>query len=297
MATFPALAYATPRKLPKASKLVGRVVVLDIAFAGGAGGARFETVTEPFLRGLGDRLAMWIDHHDHELHPRFADDPRFVLRTKREHPACPELVTEARVAAAGPVDTIVCHVDFDGLCAAAKWIRGGVPPYPEADADARAVDTCIGRPSPLGALVDRALRARPNDDGMRGIVVRFLAGGAADAGLRALVRERAAEYDVIEAETRALARRYIVEEGLALCDLRGVEVGRVDKTELLLLGQERARIAALVDDKTLTVAAAFDSGVDLVSALGLQGGMPTRVSVASDLTEELLPRLRALSTR
>ena len=36
-----------------------------------------------------------------------------------------------RVEAAGPIDTICCHLDFDGLCSAAKWIRGGLEPYPE----------------------------------------------------------------------------------------------------------------------------------------------------------------------
>ena len=55
---FPILAYGTPRKLPKADSLPGRVVVLDIAFAASAGGASFEKVTLPFIEGLGDRLAM-----------------------------------------------------------------------------------------------------------------------------------------------------------------------------------------------------------------------------------------------
>ena len=75
LSPFPQLAYGTPRKLPRAKSLPGRVVVLDVAFAANAGGASFEGVTKPFLDGLGDRLAMWIDHHDHEMHERYADDP------------------------------------------------------------------------------------------------------------------------------------------------------------------------------------------------------------------------------
>ena len=43
----------------------------------------------------------------------------------------------------GPVDTLLCHLDLDGVYAAAKWIRGGVEPYEGADADARVVDTRI----------------------------------------------------------------------------------------------------------------------------------------------------------
>ena len=36
---FPILAYGTPRKLPKADSLPGRVVVLDVAFAATVGAA------------------------------------------------------------------------------------------------------------------------------------------------------------------------------------------------------------------------------------------------------------------
>ena len=93
---YPEIAYGTPRKLPKAKELSGRVVVLDIAFAAETGGASFEKVTGKLIDGLGDRLAMWIDHHDHARHVEYADDPRFVLSTKAEHPACPEMVTEER---------------------------------------------------------------------------------------------------------------------------------------------------------------------------------------------------------
>ena len=55
---FPFIAYGTPRKLPKAKDLPGRVVVLDIAFAAQIGGASFDKVTRKLIDGLGDRLAM-----------------------------------------------------------------------------------------------------------------------------------------------------------------------------------------------------------------------------------------------
>ena len=187
--------FATPRKLPRPASLSGRVVVLDIAFAADGTGSSFEKVTEPFLRGLGDRLAAWIDHHDHELHARYASDPRFVLCKKSEHGACPEMVTEARVAAAGDVQTVVCHNDMDGLYAAAKWLRGGTEPYPGADDDARAVDTRMGSTSALGSMIDRALRARPKDDALRALVVDYLTGGARDHGMRADIDEASAEFE------------------------------------------------------------------------------------------------------
>jgi len=289
---FPHIAYGTPRRLPKAADLPGRVVVLDIAFAADVGGASFEKVTGKLIDGLGERLAMWVDHHDHARHPDYAADPRFVLATKAQHPACPEMVTVERVAAAGPVDTICCHIDFDGLCAAAKWIRGGEEPYPGADADARAIDTRMGKASPRGATLDRALRGRPRDDGLKGIVVRFLATGASDTGLWQPIAAAAAELDSMEEEARRLSAGYQIGHDVALVDAT-VRRGSYDKTHLLLLGQERARIAVVYDKTTVTCAARFDSGVDLLSMLDLEGGMPTRVSVPRKKLGFVLERLGA----
>ena len=58
--------------------------------------------------------------------------------------------------------------------------------------------------------------------------------------------------------------------GLAICDATRRE-GPYDKTELLLIGQRLAPISLVHDETTVTVAARFDSGIDLVSALGLNG--------------------------
>src|SRR5262245_17949683 len=146
LATLPDLVFSTPRMLPDARKLRGRVVVLDIAFAADGMGTPFEETTLAFIRTLGGRLAAWVDHHDHERHQQFKNDPRFFLATKAQHGACPEMVTPAIVAQSGPIDTLVCHVDLDGLYAAAKWVLGGREPYRGADDDARAVDTRIGTP-------------------------------------------------------------------------------------------------------------------------------------------------------
>ena len=293
---YPHIAYGTPRKLPKAKSLPGRVVVLDIAFAADTGSASFETVTGRFIEELGPRLAMWVDHHDHARHPEFAGDPRFVLSTKAQSPACPEMVTPARVAAAGPIDTICCHVDFDGLCAAAKWIRGGEEPYAGADADARAIDTRMGTPSRRAAAIDRALRARPRDDGLRGVVVRFLATGGTDTSLWQPVAEAAGELEAMEEEARRIAAKYRIANDVAVVDASDRRAP-YDKTYLLLLGQERARIAVVYDKTTVTAAARFDSGVDLLAAFGLEGGMPTRVSVSRAQLDFVLAQLGAEAAR
>src|SRR5262245_46635135 len=156
---MPHLAFGTPRKLPKAEALSGRVGVLDIAFAGvGGKSGSFETVTLPFITALGERLRVWVDHHDHDEHVRYARDPRFVLATKAQHGACPEMIDQALVERVGPLDTIVCHTDFDGLASAAKWMRGGTESYPGCDDDARAIDTRLGTPS---AGTGRSALARP----------------------------------------------------------------------------------------------------------------------------------------
>lgn len=298
----PEIAFATPRKLPKPDQIKGRVVVLDLAFASEASGGGFAKLTKPFIDKLGSRLAAWVDHHDHVLHAEYARDPRFVLATKAEHGACPEMVTPELVERTGPVDTIVCHTDFDGLCSAAKWLRGGLEPYPGADDDARAVDTRIGTPSALGARFDRAIRARGRDTALLGLIVRHLAGGLADSSLWGPIDAAAAELDAIEHATRAIARRYTLVDlqkrdgvpekirSLAFVDATA-EHGKYDKTLLLLLGQERAGAAVLLDTDNVSFAAAFDSGLNFLNLFGLSGGMPTLVSMPKERTREALAQL------
>jgi hypothetical protein len=306
----PELAFATPRKLPKPKDLKGRVVVLDVAFASEASGGGFDKVTRPFIDGLGSRLAAWVDHHDHKLHEAYSKDPRFVLSTKAEHGACPEMVTAEVVRRAGHVDTIVCHTDFDGLCSAAKWMRDGTEPYPGADDDARAVDTRIGIPSPTAQRFDRAIRAHGRDHALFGLIVRHLTDGLRDAALWTPIDAAAAGFVASETASRAVAERYSVLELKPPVDMAAAagtghahrvavveataEHGRYDKTLLLLLGQERADVALVIDTDTLTLATKFDSGINFLALLGLSGGMPTLVSVHRDRTGEVLTKLGAV---
>lgn len=293
-AKMPALAFGTPRKLPTPSRLSGRVVVLDVAFAGTAGGG-FEKVTKKFIDGLGERLVGWIDHHDHERHADYATDPRFVLRTKAEHGACPEMISPELVERIGAADTILCHTDFDGLASAAKWILGGEEPYPGCDRDAHAIDTRIGTPTEQAKTMDRALRARPRDQDLFRLIVDFLVARAKDATLFRPIEEAARELIPIEKETRRAAqayRRFSRRGGgsVALVDIsHGYK--NVDKTSLLLLGQEMEQISIVVDVHNVTMAAAFDSGVNFLELMGLDGGMPTRVSVSRSQLDEVLDKL------
>ncbi len=286
----PELVFASPRKLPRANKLRGRVVVLDIAFAADGIGKGFKKSTGKFITQLGDRLVRWVDHHDHERHVDFKGDPRFVLHTKAEHGACPEIITPEMVHESGPVDTILAHFDLDGLYAAAKWMLGGIEPYPGADDDARAVDTRIGEPSPRAQLIDKALRVHYADPVLKIRIVRWLTRGMKPGIELETIKEAAADFDRKAEAARALAERYEITGDIALVEVpQGVDL---DKTELLLLGQRVATVAVVVDGINVSIAAPFDSGLNFVELLELGGGMPTRVSVPRKRLTLALARIR-----
>jgi hypothetical protein len=69
-----------------------------------------------------------------------------------------------------------------------------------------------------------------------------------------------------------------------------------DKTELLLLGQERAPVAVVRDSGALTIAADFESGFDFVKLFKLGGGMPTRVTIPEARMAEVMTKLAGLAT-
>lgn len=288
---MPQLWFASPRVLPRADKLQGRVVVLDIAFAATVGtSVSFDLVTKPFLDGLGSRLAAWVDHHDHERHAQFAGDPRFVLSTKAEHGACPEMVTPDLVRQTGPVDCICTHVDLDGLYAAAKWILGGSEPYAGADEDARAVDTRVGTPGPIATRIDRALRAKFRDDQLKRAVISYLVDGRKAGVHDDVIREAAALFEKRDAKTQELASRYTLRGRVAVVDTEG-SAGMFDKTDLLLAGQAKAQVSIVRDSGMLTIAAAFDSGWDFVDLFAIGGGMPTRVTIPETKLEDVIAKI------
>jgi hypothetical protein len=105
-----------------------------------------------------------------------------------------------------------------------------------------------------------------------------LADGADDMGLFGLIQDAAEQLRPREEEARRLSAGYRVHGDVAVVDASG-RTQPYDKTYLLLLGQERARISVVHDKTTVTVATRFDSGVDLLVLFGLEGGMPTVVSL------------------
>ena len=288
-----------PGNLP-APPAEGRVAVVDVAFAGGD---NYEKSTVPFLRALGDRLAIWVDHHEHPVGwSRFRDDPRFVLVPNRIAHACPELVTPEVVSRAGPVDVMVAHADFDGLLSAVKFLRGGAPPWPEADEDARAADS-PGRGhaySPRAKRISDALEHAAAElrsaqrDSLRQQLVEALVQGEIPPALQKRIDDLARAHEEALAPVDALAAQ-------AREEARGVLVARVAKAlprpvkkALLSRLEERAPIGVVVEGRAVT-AATFRDDIDLSACDELGAGRSDyRFGQAEDEGRAIVSRLGAL---
>jgi hypothetical protein len=274
--------------------------VVDVAFAGGE---NFEKSTLPFLAALGDRLAIWIDHHEHPLGwSRFRDDPRFVLVPNRVAHACPELVTPEVVRKAGAVDVVVAHADLDGLLSAVKFLRGGDPPWPEADEDARAADSpgrghaYSARAKLLSDALDHAaaeLRTAQRES-LRQQLVDALVKGALPAPLQRRVEELARAHEEALAPVAGLA-------GQAREEAPGVLVSRVPKAlarpvkkALLSRLEERAPIGVVIEGRAIT-AASFRDDIDLALCDELGAGRSDyRFGQAEDGGRAVVARLGEL---
>jgi hypothetical protein len=288
-----------PSALPAAPR-EGRVAVIDVAFAGGE---NYETSTVPFLESLGDRLAIWIDHHEHPVGwARYRGDPRFVLVPNREAHACPELVTPEVVAKAGPVDVVIAHADFDGLLGAVKFIKGGVPPWPEADEDARATDS-PGRGHQLSAsseLYADALAQAQEDlrtaqrEQLRQELVAALVSGKVPEALQKKLQKLQDAHRAALAPVDALSRSGREEA-------KGVLVVRVEKAlprpvkkALLSKLEDRAPVGVVVEGKAVT-AATYDERIDLGRCDELPAGRSDyRFGTATDGGKAAISRLGAL---
>jgi hypothetical protein len=278
----------------------GRVAVVDVAFAGGDG---FEKSTLPFIEALGDRLAIWIDHHEHPLGwSRYRGDPRFVLVPNREAHACPELVTPELVKKAGAVDVVLAHADFDGLLSAVKFLRGGVAPWPEADEDARAADSpgrghaLSERAKLLSDALDHAqseLRTAQRD-ALRQEIVKALVAGELPAELEKRLREMAHEHHEALAPVEALAATAREEAGGVLVVRAEKAISRPVKKALLSRLEERAPIAVVVEGRAVT-AATFREDIDLSRCDELTAGRSDyRFAQADDGGRAIVARLGEL---
>lgn len=301
-ARIPVEFVGSPSHLPKANK--GRVAVLDVAFASGE---KYDLVTEPFIHLLGDRLALWADHHEHPLGwSKFRGDPRFVLVPNREAHACPELVTREVAARAGPIGQVVVHGDFDGLLTAVKLLRGGEAPYPEADEDARAVDSpgrghaLSERGRRIAFAVDEAVASFTSGarrDFLTSVLWSLVEGGE-PGDLPGRIDQAAAAALAAQDHAIELARDHGKEElpGLYVVRLPGRRTGRTRKG-MLRFAEEHAAVGVVVETEgknTWVTAATYDERLDL-SAIDLLDGGRSDYRYAEPAPDGVPPILRALA--
>ncbi len=266
---------ALPHKLP-----AGRFSVVDVAFASGE---KFQQ-TQRFIKEHGGDLAAWVDHHKHDGWVDYLSDPRFVLVPNVKAHACPELVTPEVVRRVGPVTRILAHSDFDGLMSAVNWLRGGEPPYPEANEDARAADS-PGRGHHMSArgqrlqdaLEEHKERAHtPERHALLTRVALALVDGAESSELTALLDELAKNAVKVTQQAQALLMRGREEfPGLFVVRHPSNLAARLKK-QVLLLAEEQARVAVVVEGTTPgnvhVTAATFDESVDLSHCAALPIG-------------------------
>ena len=267
----------SPARLP-IPPLKGRVVTVDLAFAFGD---EFDVVSKPFIDALGPRLIAWIDHHFHPEWTRYLNDSRFLLKNKREAPACPELITPALIESFGKIDYVYAHADFDGMVAAAKVLTGGHPPYPEADEDARAVDA-PGRGfmlSPRGDEMALAIdRSRSiNSPSKHLSFMAHMAMVVVDGPDTHAADQR--EIELLAEDEREIQALILPRLDDASILVPGASLLRIEedmptahKKLLLRHLEERNRVAIIDDGVRCTVATFEDENIDLSSLPGLNGG-------------------------
>ncbi|MGM0595917.1 MAG: hypothetical protein ACQES9_02665 [Myxococcota bacterium] len=279
--------------MPDPLKLQGQTVVLDLAFCSENLNPSYAKMTGSFIDNLGDRLALWADHHDHPYHQYFKSDPRFYLADKQHYPACTTMITPQLVQKAGPVDTIVCHGDLDGLYCAAKWIKGGEEIYQGFDRDAEIIDARTGQAGKIAVIIDNALRAEYGNLDLKNRIIQFLVGypETKKSFLWKAIKSSAVEFLPLAQKSKELSKFFQVNNQIAYLK---VDTGtRFDKTTLLLEGQKITSVAIIEFSGNITIAVSFDSNINLLDILDIRGGMPTRVTLPVSRKEMVFKRLQS----
>lgn len=237
---------------------VEQVYVVDIAVNN-----RDPQMTEQFIEYLGDKLAVWTDHH--QGWPEKYKNVRNYHFYIKEVEACANLFAGKSHFAVS--DAIV--------------------------ADAVAADTRKGELSPRGQLIEQATKANMQDDSIRVAAVKWLLG---DEPQKAVLERAAEKYAEIQKETNRFAVGYEVSGRVAIVDARNSN-HEYDLTQLLLKGQKLAEFAVVkvIDSRSkeerITIATL--SGKDLVKLFELPSGSPSRVSLEAARLPEVLEKLNA----
>jgi hypothetical protein len=155
------------------------------------------------------------------------------------------------------------------------------------------VDTRRGVPGPIATRIDRALRARFRDTNLKHRIIQYLVARTKAPHHWEEIETAAKLVDPLLDEAHRQAARYRVDGQVAYVRPSGNTP--YDKTELLLLGQQKAAVAVVHDSGSLSIAADFESGLDFVKLFELGGGMPTRISVPESRLQEVLEKLKTVT--
>lgn len=301
----PRVVFADPDSLPLPDSLGNHIVVCDISFALPVAPSEFplhhektglfyrkemERTTLSFIRALGDRLTLWIDHHSHEGWNLFRNDRRFLFVPPSEAPACAAVIDERLFSRCDftDVDTLICHGDLDGIISAARFLLRGKRPYRNACEDAIAADTRHGRLSRTGMACDRALRATA-DDTVRMAVLGSLISG--DPLSFKAIRDIAGNLKPLSRKNRRLVKEAHLTGAVRIADCRSeksreadnaLNVKSLDMTGLLCAlergGQAGIAIYRHKGEELIAVAAPWKD-MPLPELFGLPGGSAQRVTL------------------
>jgi hypothetical protein len=108
---------------------------------------------------------------------------------------------------------------------------------------------------------------------------------------RTAIETAAADFRRMADAAADLAKGFVVERGVAFIEVHS-SAPQYDKTELLLIGQQCAEVAVVLEAGNATIAAPFESGLDFVELLEIGGGMPTRVNIPQKRLPDALELIR-----
>ncbi len=279
-------------------------VMLDVAFAGGNASQK----TLDFIDAAGERLRLWVDHHEHARSwPWYAEDPRFVLVSSRIAHACPELVTPEVVARAGEVGAVLAHHDFDGMMSAVRFLNGGAEPYDGADEDARAADA-PGRGhllSPRGRRLTYALGEAESEleesdflSFYRAVAASVLA-GREDVVLSSQIDRFVEEAEGVTARAKNLAEgRRVEAPGVCVLRIDAQLDGRMRRAVLSVL-EETSTVGLVLEGtpkRYWATAATYDERVVLDDAPDLDRGRHDFRFGPTKNADQLIRKLSELAT-
>ncbi|MGC4114123.1 MAG: hypothetical protein QM765_05760 [Myxococcales bacterium] len=201
---------------------------------------------------------------------------------------------------------LVVHGDFDGMLTGVKLLRRGEPPYPEADEDARAIDSpgrghaLSGRGQRIAYAVDEAVAsftAGDRRDFMNAIVWSLVEGHEPES-LAQRIDQAAAKAHEAQDQAIELAKAHGKGEfsGLYVIRLQGRREGRQRKG-MLRFAEEKEPVGVVVETDGRNVwvtAATFDEQIDL-GAIDLLDGGRSDYRYAEPKAEGVEPILRALA--